>query len=143
MEARTAIEVELLGQFSDASGKPFKPGKYRFTSEVTLNPSDSASSAFAVPDMTIGIGFHWERQERQVFRGPLRIIKKEPGLTLINDVSLEEYVTSVISSEISASCPIELLKAHAVFSRSWLASPPSQRRGGAERGGGQSGKNAS
>src|SRR5438128_1654083 len=136
MEARTAIEVELLGPFSDGSGKPFKPGKYRFTSEITLTPSDPASPAFAVPDMTIGIGFHWERQERQVFRGPLRIMKKETGLTLINDVSLEEYVTSVISSEMSASCPLELLKAHAVISRSWLAFPSSQRRGGAERLGG-------
>ena|ERR1051326_454288 len=123
MEARTAIEVELLGAFIDASKKPFKPGKYRFTSEVTLTPSDPDSSGFAVPDMTIGIGFHWERQERQVFRGPLRIIEKKTGLTLINDVSLEEYVTSVISSEMSASCPLELLKAHAVISRSWLWFP--------------------
>ena len=47
---------------------------------------------------------------------------------MINDVSLEEYVTSVISSEMSASCPLEMLKAHAVISRSWLwfpkANPP-------------------
>src|ERR1051326_7634543 len=128
MEARTAIEVELLGAFIDASKKPFKPGKYRFTSEVTLTPSDPDSSGFAVPDMTIGIGFHWERQERQVFRGPLRIIEKKTGLTLINDVSLEEYVTSVISSEMSASCPLELLKAHAVISRSWLKQPMSDPR---------------
>ena len=123
LEARSAIEVELLGPFRDASGKLFDPGKHRFTSEISLVPSDPASSGFAVPDMTIGIGFHWERQERQVFRGPLRIIKKAGGLTLINDVSLEEYVISVISSEMSASCPIELLKAHAVISRSWLWFP--------------------
>src|ERR1041385_3895739 len=131
MEARTAIDVELLGSFGDASGKPFKPGKYRFTSEVALIPSDPASSAFAVPDMTIGIGFHWERQERQVFRGPLRIIAKGAGLTLINDASLEEYVTSVISSEMSASCPLELLKAHAVISRSWLWFPKARPSPGA------------
>jgi stage II sporulation protein D len=123
MEAQPSLEVELLGRFTDASGKPYDPGKYRFTSEITLTPPDLASSAFAVPQMTIGIGFHWERQERQVFRGILRIIKKGPGLTLINDVSLEEYVTSVISSEMSASCPIELLRAHAVISRSWLWFP--------------------
>ena len=133
MEGRTAVEVELLGAFRDASGKLYSPGKYQFTSEMTLTPSDPASSAFAVPEMTIGIGFHWERQERQVFRGPLRIIKRGAGLTLINDVSLEEYVTSVISSEMSASCPIELLKAHAVISRSWLAFPSSQRRGGRDK----------
>ena len=123
MEGQTAVEVELIGAFSDPSGKSYNPGKYRFTSEMTLTPTDPASSAFAVPEMTIGIGFHWERQERQVFRGPLRIIKRGAGLTLINDVSLEEYVTSVISSEMSASCPIELLKAHAVISRSWLWFP--------------------
>src|SRR5207245_3521742 len=62
-------------------------------------------------------------KERQVFRGALRIIKRDAGLTVVNDVPLEEYVTSVISSEMSASCPIELLKAHAVISRSWLLFP--------------------
>jgi stage II sporulation protein D len=123
MEGRRAIEVELLGEFRDFSGKAYSPGTYQFTSEITLGPADPASSAFAVPGMTIGIGFHWERQEQQVFRGPLRIVKRPAGLTLINDVSLEEYVTSVISSEMSASCPIELLKAHAVISRSWLIFP--------------------
>jgi peptidoglycan hydrolase-like amidase len=70
--------------------------------------------------MVIGIGFHWERKERQVFRGAVRIIRRAGGLTVINDLPLEEYVTSVISSEMSASCPLELLKAHAVISRSWL-----------------------
>src|SRR5437763_3207245 len=133
MEGRNTIEVELLGRFKDSSGKLYEPGKYPFASEITLTPADPASSAFAVPDMTIGIGFHWQRNERQVFRGPLRIIRKPAGLTLINDVSLEEYVTSVISSEMSASCPIELLKAHAVISRSWLwfpkAEPPAEIRG--------------
>ena len=121
-EGRKAVELELLDRFKDSAGKSCEPGKYQFTSETALTPVDPAASAFAVPDMTIGIGFHWERQERQVFRGPLRIIKTPAGLTLINDVSLEEYVTSVISSEMSASCPIELLKAHAVISRSWLLS---------------------
>jgi SpoIID/LytB domain protein len=83
--------------------------------------SDDAS--FTIPDVTIGIGFHWERNERQSFRGGLRIIQTAGGLTAINDVELEDYVTSVISSEMSAFCPIELLKAHAVISRSWVAYP--------------------
>jgi SpoIID/LytB domain protein len=139
VEGRTVIEVELLGAFRDSTGKSYAPGKHQFTSEIAIAPADPAAAAFAVPEVTIGIGFHWERQERQVFRGPLRVLKREAGLTLINDVSLEEYVTSVISSEMSASCPIELLKAHAVISRSWLAFPSSQRRGGAERRGGQFG----
>jgi stage II sporulation protein D len=123
VEGRPAIEVELTGAYTDASGKQYGSGRYRFTSEVMLTPSDVASCAFALDDVTIGIGFHWERKERQVFRGNFRLVKRAAGLTVINDVSLEEYVTSVISSEMSASCPLELLKAHAVISRSWLCFP--------------------
>jgi stage II sporulation protein D len=123
MESRPVIEVELMGDFRDSAGTLYTPGRYRFASGATLTPSDEASSAFALDDMTIGIGFHWERRERQVFHGALRILKRAEGLTVVNDVGLEEYVTSVISSEMSASCPLELLKAHAVISRSWLLFP--------------------
>jgi stage II sporulation protein D len=124
IEQQSALEVELMGgMFMDSCGKPYSPGRYRFASEVMLTPSELASCAFALDEVTIGIGFHWERRERQVFRGGFRLLKREAGLTLINDVSLEEYVTSVISSEMSASCPLELLKAHAVISRSWLKFP--------------------
>jgi stage II sporulation protein D len=130
-EGQSAVEVELTGTFADISGKSYSPGRYSFTSEVRLTPSDPASCALALADVTIGIGFHWERKERQAFRGAFRLIKREAGLTVINDVPLEEYVTSVISSEMSASCPLELLKAHAVISRSWLWFPkanPSRTR---------------
>src|SRR5438552_11644418 len=123
MEGRSAIDVELNGVFTDRAGTAYKGGNYQLTSEVTLTPSDAASCSFALEDVTIGIGFHWERKEQQVFRGALRIIKRDGGLTAINDVPLEEYVTSVISSEMSATCPIELLKAHAVISRSWMWFP--------------------
>ena len=123
IEGQSAVEVELTGAFTDTSGKPYTPGRYRITSEVTLTPSDLASCAFALNDVTIGIGFHWERKERQAFRGTFRLVKRQVGLTVINDVPLEAYVTSVISSEMSASCPLELLKAHAVISRSWLWFP--------------------
>lgn len=134
----SAVEVELMGGFTDASGKSYASGRYRFTSEVALAPSDPAACAFALDDITIGIGFHWERKERQVFRGAFRLVKREAGLTVINDVSLEEYVTSVISSEMAASCPLELLKAHAVISRSWLWFPkaknPARSRSGRSDG---------
>jgi stage II sporulation protein D len=123
IERHAAVEVELTGTFIDTSGKLYNPGRYRFISEVTLTPSDLASCAFALDDVTIGIGFHWERKEHQVFRGAFRVMQLEAGLAVINDISLEEYVTSVISSEMSASCPLELLKAHAVISRSWLWFP--------------------
>jgi len=123
LEGRSAVDVELTGTFTDTAGKPYTTGRYRLTSEVTLTPSDLASCAFALDDVTIGIGFHWERKERQVFHGACRVVKREAGLTVINDVPLEDYVTSVISSEMSASCPLEMLKAHAVISRSWLWFP--------------------
>jgi len=140
MEGRPAVDVELIGSFADASGKSYASGRHCFRSGVELRPQDDAGS-FALDDMTIGIGFHWERKERQVFRGVLRIIDGAAGLTVVNELPLEDYVTSVISSEMSASCPIELLKAHAVISRSWLRfpaqaisppqqnSPPSQPNG--------------
>jgi SpoIID/LytB domain protein len=123
IEKQLAAEVELIGTFTDAFGKQYSPGRYRFDAEVTLTPSEVASCAFALDDVTIGIGFHWERKERQVFRGAFRLVKRDAGLTVINDVPLEDYVNSVISSEMSSSCPLEMLKAHAVISRSWLWFP--------------------
>jgi stage II sporulation protein D len=128
IERLSAVEVELTGTFTDTSGKPYS-GRQRFTREVTLTPSDVASCAFALDEVTIGIGFHWERKERQVFRGAFRLIKRDAGLTVINDVPLEDYVTSVISSEMSAGCPLEMLKAHAVISRSWLWFPKANLAG--------------
>jgi SpoIID/LytB domain protein len=122
VEGRRAIDVDLAGAFVDERGRSVPAGRHALTSPVSLTPADPASS-FAIEDVTIGIGFHWERNERQVFRGGLRVIARRDGLSAINDVPLEEYVTSVISSEMSASCPPELLKAHAVISRSWLKSP--------------------
>jgi stage II sporulation protein D len=127
MEHREAVEIELAGTFTDAAGKTYPSGRHNFASAVELKPVDAAASSFAVEDITIGIGFHWERRERQVFRGALRILKRD-GLTVINDVSIEDYVASVISSEMSATCPLELLKAHAVISRSWLWHPKSGRQ---------------
>ena len=122
LEARPEVEAELIGDFSDPAGKPYAGGRHRFSSATTLTPAAS-SSAFAIDDVTIGIGFHWERKERQVFRGALRILKRGEGLTVVNELPLEEYVTSVISSEMSASCPAELLKAHAPAFASGLAPP--------------------
>src|SRR5678816_1467605 len=121
MEGRESVEVDLQGTFNDAKGVKFPSGRHRFSEEIALTPADPASS-FAIDDVTIGIGFHWERKERQAFRGGLRLLRRK-GLTVINDVPLEEYLASVISSEMSASCPLELLKAHAVISRSWLCCP--------------------
>jgi SpoIID/LytB domain protein len=122
MEGCQSVSVELTGSFAGSDGKTYKAGRYQFMTELTLEPSAFDECSFAIDDVTIGVGFHWERKERQIFRGGLRILRRN-GLTIINDISLEEYVMSVISSEMSATCPIALLKAHAVISRSWLASP--------------------
>jgi len=78
-------------------------------------------ASFLLRDVTIGIQFHWERNENQRFEGALRLIVGNDGLLVaINVISVERYLKSVISSEMSADAPLELLKAHAITSRSWL-----------------------
>ncbi|MEO6324167.1 MAG: SpoIID/LytB domain-containing protein [Thermoanaerobaculia bacterium] len=121
VQGRARISVELAGSFVDGMGASIPEGRHTFEHEQTLTPVSEGAS-FALDDVVIGVGFHWERQERQMFRGALRIVERN-GLTAINDIALEEYVTSVISSEMSAGCPPESLKAHAVISRSWLWYP--------------------
>ena len=88
-------------------------------SEMCIRDSEK-SDAFELQDVTIGINFHWERKENQRFIGALKIIVENKKLTGINVIHVEDYLTSVISSEMSATASLELLKAHAVISRSWL-----------------------
>ena len=95
-------------------------------SELTFTPNDEKAS-FTLDEVPIGVNFHWERKENQTFRGTLRIIVDEEKLIAINQISVEEYLISVISSEMSATSSIELLKAHAVVSRSWLFSQMKKR----------------
>ncbi len=77
-------------------------------------------SVFELSDVTIGVGFHWQRLERQRFAGRMRLMLSAGKIVVINEVAVEEYLKSVISSEMSATSSLELLKAHAVISRSWL-----------------------
>ena len=79
----------------------------------------AADATFCLYDVVIGIDFHWERKENQTFRGALRFIVDEGRLCAVNVLSVEEYLKSVISSEMSATASLEFLKAHAVISRSW------------------------
>jgi len=79
-----------------------------------------AEPSFILYGVTIGIGFHWEQKLDQKFAGALRFIVENGKVTAINRVGMEDYLLSVISSEMKASCPLESLKAHAVISRSWL-----------------------
>ena len=88
--------------------------------ELLFEPMHEESDAFELLNVTIGINFHWERKEDQRFMGALKIIVENEKLTGINVIHVEDYLTSVISSEMSATASLELLKAHAVISRIWL-----------------------
>lgn len=94
--------------------------KGRLYNELLFEPLNEDTDAFELIDVTIGINFHWERKEDQRFQGALKVIVEDGKLTGINVVNVEDYLTSVISSEMSATASLELLKAHAVISRSWL-----------------------
>ena len=76
--------------------------------------------SFCLKEVTIGVKFHWERKEDQTFKGNLNLIVENGLITAINALSVEDYLLSVISSEMSATASLELLKSHAVISRSWL-----------------------
>lgn len=90
------------------------------SAEMFLFEPASYNAAFELKNTTIGIGFHWEQKENQWFKGSLQLIPEDGKVRAINRIELEEYLKSVISSEMSATCSLALLKAHAVISRSWL-----------------------
>ena len=128
------IKFVLNGDFTSTDGTIYsgkqkakiKEGTVFFNDEhfeeITLNPVNENAS-FDLIDVVIGINFHWERKENQRFKGSLKFITEEKKLTAINIIQVEDYLTSVISSEMSATASEELLKAHAVISRSWLLCP--------------------
>ena len=93
---------------------------------LTFTPQSSQSS-FSLYDVTIGVNFHWERKETQVFLGTLRLVVESDKITAINELPVESYLASVISSEMKATAGLELLKAHAVISRSWLLAQMKRR----------------
>ena len=133
------VGFELKGEFADPGGARFAAGNYqtvtacnrveiagadgrRFSAgdELKLSPTAETSS-FVVRNVVIGIEFHWEQKQDLQFQGALRLkLGADKRLTVINDVAIEAYLTSVISSEMSATADAELLKAHAIISRSWL-----------------------
>lgn len=102
------------------------------TQEITLplifEPIDYETRDFDLTEVVIGIQFHWERKECQKFKGKLKIIDEGEHLTAINCLPLEDYLLSVISSEMKATSSLELLKAHAVISRSWLLAQKEKAR---------------
>ena len=102
-------------------------------SSLTFHPQ-SADASFSLNDVTIGVNFHWERKETQTFLGTLHFVVESDKICAINELPVERYLESVISSEMSATSSLELLKAHAVISRSWLLAQMKKRREVAESG---------
>lgn len=133
------ISFHLHGDFTSGEGQVFSAGQYKILKKeqmilledqqgkqtpvslpFLLTPQKYHECFFELNNVTIGINFHWERKEDQQFKGGLEIIAEEDHLTAINILALEDYLESVISSEMSARSSEGLLKAHAVISRSWL-----------------------
>lgn len=94
--------------------------KIEILNEIIFEPGDPISESFLIRDVVIGVKFHWERKEKQRFTHTLKLIADRGNVTAINIIPIERYLTSVISSEMSAKCSLEMLKATAVVSRSWM-----------------------
>jgi len=102
------------------NGKIEFDGLFIQAEELIFSPENYESDSFDLLGVTIGIKFHWERKENQSFKGSLHFMCEDDKLSAINVLDLEDYLASVISSEMNATSSMELLKAHAVISRSWL-----------------------
>ncbi len=98
--------------------------------ELIFHPV-SPEASFSLNDVTIGVNFHWERKETQTFLGTLRLVVDDGKIWAINELPVEQYLESVISSEMSATSSLQLLKAHAVISRSWLLAQIEKRQAAA------------
>lgn len=139
MTGASDVAFDLKGAFVNSAGERLEAGSYRAkpsgagveivrdtgwrglsASEYRLTPVEPSAS-FVIRDVTIGVDFHWQRKQDQEFQGALKIRLDADGqLAVINEVPIEAYLASVISSEMSANSHPELLKAHSIISRSWL-----------------------
>lgn len=131
------IEFELLGEFKVEGQKQAIYGAFKAElkkdkilikgdsksfecEEIIFAPNEYDAESFIIRDVVIGVDFHWEQKENQRFNGSLKIIAEDGKLVAINIIPVEDYLTSVISSEMSATSSLQLLKAHSIISRSWL-----------------------
>ena len=146
LQEASSVGFRLIGRFTDGSGKLTPAGEYRVecqegilrcsgarsfeSSELVFVPREKDIGRFSL-ETIIGLDFHWQQTEAQTFSGGVKFIPSAGDhITVINEVALETYLTSVICSEMSASSPGELIKAHSVVSRSWLLA---QRKGGSSK----------
>jgi len=88
--------------------------------DLVFSPADASNTGFGINKVVIGIGFHWEQKEDQYFEGVLKLLLVDGEIQAVNQVSVEKYLGSVISSEMSGNSSLALLKAHTIISRSWL-----------------------
>ncbi len=143
---RRKIDFELHGDFKSYGMKQTFSGRFsaelsggriictsgadrlEITDEIFFEPTDPAFESFLLKDVTIGVKFHWERDEKQRFKGKLKLIIDGDNITAINIIGIEDYLASVISSEMNAKSSLHLLKAHAIISRSWLLAQIEKRK---------------
>lgn len=136
--SREKVSFDLYGEYLIEGSEKIFSGKFsayikngnvavegengisEFKNEVVFHPSSFISESFLLRDVVIGVQFHWEQKENQRFLGQLKLFREEDKITVINIIPIESYLNSVISSEMSARCSINLLKAHSIISRSWL-----------------------
>ena len=127
------IEFSLSGSFTDNFGRHVKEGS--FVAELSddailfdgrrydkLYFRSSGGAVFVLDNVVIGKDFHWQQKRRQRFGGDLQILRDGDELVAVNHIDMEQYLYSVIASEMSSTSFLELLKAHAVISRSWVVS---------------------
>ena len=150
IDGRQRINGEFAGEFDingrsiDGAFAVFSEGQSVVLSDLRQNVVARGNSilcvhrhdsTFTLHDVTIGSGFHWERNQIQAFRGDALFLRREEGTVVaINVIPLEQYLASVISSEMNASAPFEFLKAHAITSRSWLIAMLERKSGHRAKG---------
>ena len=134
--AAPAITFEIISDGAGPQKVSYREGKIDYGGvlyDSLVFEAPTISTLFAEPSfilhgVTIGVGFHWERQQEQKFAGTLKFIVEGTNVRAVNIIGVEDYLLSVISSEMSARSSLELLKAHAVISRSWVMSMIEKRR---------------
>ena len=111
------VDINFISGFESNGPRHFEAGSLE--SRLLIEPA-SADSVFEVGGITIGVGFHWQQRQAQRFAGAVELVPDGDNIVVINHVDVEDYLCSVISSEMNANSPLEFLKAHAVISRSWV-----------------------
>ena len=115
--------------YQELTFRPLPPSNSPEGEGMKVSPrGDIEGASFTLRNVTIGQKFHWERQESQTFSGILKLVVDEDKIVAINILPVEDYLTSVISSEMKSSCSLEFLKAAAVISRSWLYAQMQRRQ---------------